>query len=105
MVRGSEKHGEVTQTTSVDVKSCHYGCRDPKPLRKSPSWPGPTEEFGSSHRRGVSVNRYVTELVGTFFLVFTIGMVVVDGTAAAPLAIGSALTALVYMGRHMSGAH
>lgn len=51
------------------------------------------------------MNRYVTELIGTFFLVFTIGMVVTDGTAAAPLAIGVMLTALVYMGGHISGAH
>jgi aquaporin Z len=51
------------------------------------------------------VNRYVTELIGTFFLVFTIGMVVVAGTAAAPLAIGSALMVMVYMGGHISGAH
>ncbi len=51
------------------------------------------------------MGRYVTELVGTFFLVLTIGAVVVDGTALAPLAIGSTLTALVYMGGHVSGAH
>ncbi len=51
------------------------------------------------------MNRYVTELIGTFFLVFTIGMVVVAGTAAAPLAIGSALMVMVYMGGHISGAH
>jgi aquaporin Z len=51
------------------------------------------------------VNRYVTELIGTFFLVFTIGMVVVGDVAAAPLAIGSILMVMVYMGGHVSGAH
>ena len=51
------------------------------------------------------MGRYLTELVGTFFLVLTIGAVVVDGTALAPLAVGSTLTALVYMGGHVSGAH
>lgn len=51
------------------------------------------------------MNRYVTELIGTFFLVFTIGMVVVGDTTAAPLAIGSILMAMVYMGGHVSGAH
>ncbi len=51
------------------------------------------------------MKRYVTELIGTFFLVFTIGMVVVAGTAAAPLAIGSMLMVMVYMGGHISGAH
>ena len=51
------------------------------------------------------MNRYITELIGTFFLVFTIGMTVTSGLAMAPLAIGSALMVLVYMGRHISGAH
>jgi aquaporin Z len=51
------------------------------------------------------VNRYLTELIGTFFLVFTIGMVVVAGAAAAPIAIGAVLMVMVYMGGHVSGAH
>lgn len=51
------------------------------------------------------MNRYVTELIGTFFLVFTIGMVVVAGLAAAPIAIGTVLMVMVYMGGHVSGAH
>jgi aquaporin Z len=51
------------------------------------------------------MKRYVTELVGTFFLVFTIGMVSVTASAGAPLAIGSMLMAMVYMGGHVSGAH
>jgi aquaporin Z len=51
------------------------------------------------------MSRYLTELVGTYFLVFTIGMVVVAGTPLAPLAVGLMLTALVYMGGPVSGAH
>jgi aquaporin Z len=51
------------------------------------------------------VNRFVTELIGTFFLVFTIGMVVVGDVAAAPIAIGAALMVMVYMGGPISGAH
>jgi len=51
------------------------------------------------------MSRYLTEVIGTFFLVFTIGLTVLDGTALAPLAIGSALMAMVYMGGHISGAH
>lgn len=51
------------------------------------------------------MRRYVTELIGTFVLVFTIGMVSVTGSAGGPLAIGAALTAMVYMGGHVSGAH
>ncbi len=49
--------------------------------------------------------RYLTEVIGTFFLVFTIGMTAVTGLAAAPIAIGGTLMAMVYMGRHVSGAH
>jgi aquaporin Z len=51
------------------------------------------------------MKRYVTELIGTFFLVFTIGMTAVSGSAAAPLAIGATLMVMVYMGGHVSGAH
>jgi aquaporin Z len=51
------------------------------------------------------MKNYLTEAIGTFFLVLTIGLTVVGGTEFAPLAIGAALTALVYMGRHISGAH
>jgi len=49
------------------------------------------------------MKNYLTEAIGTFFLVLTIGLTVVGGTEFAPLAIGAALTALVYMGRHISG--
>ena len=49
--------------------------------------------------------RYLTELIGTFFLVFTIGMTAVTGLAAAPIAIGCTLMVMVYMGGHVSGAH
>ena len=51
------------------------------------------------------MGRYLTEFVGTFLLVLTIGLTVVQEVAAAPLAIGAVLAALVYMGVHISGAH
>ena len=51
------------------------------------------------------MKRYVTEFVGTFFLVFTIGASVTHSPDFAPLAFGCALVALVYMGGHVSGAH
>ena len=53
------------------------------------------------------MNKYITELVGTFFLVFTIGCTVI-GTGAgalAPLAIGSALMVMIFAGGHISGGH
>jgi aquaporin Z len=49
--------------------------------------------------------KYAVELIGTFFLVFTVGATVLSGTALAPLAIGSVLTVMVYAGGHISGGH
>jgi aquaporin Z len=50
----------------------------------------------------------VVELIGTFFLVATIGLTVLkpnDAGAMAPLAIGSALMVMIFAGGHVSGAH
>jgi len=47
---------------------------------------------------------YLTEFIGTFFLVLTIGLTA-GRTDFAPLAIGSALMIMVYMGGHVSGGH
>ena len=49
--------------------------------------------------------KYLTEFIGTFFLVLTIGLTVVQGVAMAPLAIGASLMIMVYMGGHVSGGH
>jgi aquaporin Z len=51
--------------------------------------------------------KYIVEFIGTFFLVFTIGMTVIDPGAGdmAPLAIGSALMVMIYAGGHISGGH
>src|SRR5436190_13051127 len=51
------------------------------------------------------MRNYLTEMIGTFFLVLTIGLTVLGGTPLAPLAIGAALMVMVYMGGHISGAH
>ncbi|HQV89793.1 MAG: aquaporin [Nitrosomonas sp.] len=53
------------------------------------------------------MKKFMTEFIGTFFLVLTIGLTVIPGNAGviAPLAIGSVLMALVYAGGHISGAH
>jgi aquaporin Z len=49
----------------------------------------------------------VVEFIGTFFLVLTVGMVVIDPGAGdlAPLAIGTVLAVMVYAGAHVSGGH
>ncbi len=49
--------------------------------------------------------KLLTEGIGTFFLVLTIGLTVLGGLPWAPVAIGSALMVMVYMGGHISGAH
>jgi aquaporin Z len=43
----------------------------------------------------------------TFFLVFTIGMTVIEpgAGALAPVAIGSALATMIFAGGHISGGH
>jgi aquaporin Z len=53
------------------------------------------------------MGKYLVELIGTFFLVLTIGMTVIDPGAGtlAPLAIGCALMVMIYAGGHISGAH
>src|SRR5690554_3305904 len=49
--------------------------------------------------------KLLTEFIGTFFLVLTVGLTVLGGTTFAPLAIGSVLMVMVYMGGHVSGGH
>ncbi len=49
--------------------------------------------------------KYLTEFLGTMFLVLTIGLTVLGGTPMAPLAIGASLMIMVYMGGHVSGGH
>jgi len=53
------------------------------------------------------MKKYLVEFIGTFFLVLTVGMTVIDpgAGALAPLAIGSALMIMVYAGGHVSGGH
>ena len=53
------------------------------------------------------MNKYLTEFIGTFFLVLTIGCTVIPGAAGVipPLAIGSALMVMIYAGGHVSGGH
>ncbi len=54
--------------------------------------------------------KLVTEAIGTFFLVLTIGCTLIPSGDAAkgiipPLAIGSALMVMIFAGGHISGAH
>lgn len=49
--------------------------------------------------------RYLTEGIGTFFLVLLASMAYSIGGSLAPFAIGAGIIGLVYMGYHLSGAH
>jgi aquaporin Z len=53
------------------------------------------------------MNKYLTELIGTFFLVLTIGMTGIHPGEGVipPLAIGSVLMVMIYAGGHISGGH
>lgn len=53
------------------------------------------------------MKKYLVEFIGTFFLVFTIGMTVLapGAGAMAPLAIGSILAVMIFAGGHVSGGH
>lgn len=51
--------------------------------------------------------RPLMEFIGAFFLVFTIGMTVIEPGVGgyAPLAIGSVLMVMIFAGGHLSGGH
>jgi len=53
------------------------------------------------------MKKYLVEFIGTFFLVFTVGMTVITPGAGdlTPLAIGAVLMVMIYAGGHVSGGH
>ena len=51
------------------------------------------------------MGKYITEFIGTFFLVLTITLCVITKQPMAPLAIGGTLAVMVFMGGHISGGH
>jgi aquaporin Z len=53
------------------------------------------------------MNKIITECIGTFFLVLTIGCTVIGTSPGAipPLAIGAILMVMIFAGGHISGAH
>jgi len=48
---------------------------------------------------------YLTEFIGTFFLVLTVCLTAPTGNPLAAIAIGATLMVMVYMGGHVSGGH
>src|SRR4051812_41587802 len=51
------------------------------------------------------MKKYLVEFIGTFFLVFTVGLAVRTGAPFAPFAIGSILMVMIFAGGHISGGH
>lgn len=51
------------------------------------------------------MRKLLTEFIGTFFLVLTIGLTATTGVENAPIVIGLGLMVMVYMGGSISGAH
>jgi aquaporin Z len=53
------------------------------------------------------MKKYLVEFIGTFFLVFTIGMTAINTPPGVipPVAIGAALMVMIFAGGHVSGAH
>jgi aquaporin Z len=51
------------------------------------------------------MKRYLTELVGTFFLVLTVALMSTAQLPVAALAVGCVYMAMIYMGGHISGGH
>src|ERR1700678_2529967 len=53
------------------------------------------------------MKKLIVELIGTFFLVLTVGACVVNPNSGviAPIAIGSSLMIMIFAGGHISGGH
>jgi len=51
------------------------------------------------------IEAYVSEFVGSFFLVLTVGFNVLQNTALAPISIGSMLMAMIFATGKVSGGH
>jgi aquaporin Z len=56
-------------------------------------------------RRGAATRKYAVEVIGTFFLVFTVAVSGLSHSAFTPLAAGAVLMVMVYAGGHISGGH
>jgi len=59
----------------------------------------------AEHLPGESIRKYAVELIGTFFLVFTVAVSSLSHSTFTPLAAGAALMVMVYAGGHISGGH
>jgi aquaporin Z len=54
---------------------------------------------------GAATRKYAVEVIGTFFLVFTVAVCGFTHSTFTPLAAGAVLMVMVYAGGHVSGGH
>jgi aquaporin Z len=59
----------------------------------------------ASRNYAVAIRKYAVEVIGTFFLVFTVAVSGLSHSTFTPLAAGAALMVMVYAGGHISGGH
>jgi aquaporin Z len=62
-------------------------------------------QSGTTNRWGTATRKYAVEVIGTFFLVFTVAVSVLSHSTYTPLAAGAVLMVMVYAGGHISGGH
>lgn len=65
----------------------------------------PVNDSHSERHFRLPMKKWIVEFIGTFFLVFTVGLAVRQGAPLAPLAIGSVLMVMIFAGGHISGGH
>jgi aquaporin Z len=65
---------------------------------------GPPLSDAQDRKEG-AVKKYLTEFIGTFFLVFTVCLAAGGHASIPPIAIGASLMVMVYMGGPISGGH
>jgi aquaporin Z len=59
----------------------------------------------ATRKYAVATRKYAVEVIGTFFLVFTVAVSGLSHSTFTPLAAGAALMVMVYAGGHISGGH
>ncbi|GHH87590.1 hypothetical protein GCM10018793_63920 [Streptomyces sulfonofaciens] len=96
--------GQATTGRLLTAAPCSR-CTVPCSRRRPRTGPGPPVRGARSQRKASILRRHLTEFIGTFFLVCTVGAAVLTKAQLAPLAIGGMLMVMVYAGGHVSGAH
>ena len=65
----------------------------------------PVETQAMAVPEPIAARKYAVEVIGTFFLVFTVAASVLSGSPYTPLAAGGVLMVMIYAGGHISGGH